>query len=101
MENPVADGLKNNMRLLVAVVILYLPLSPHLMLMVADSIHGLPDRQVHHIGAQEFRHLQWLTDLHTERFIYGRSPEDLVIPEGSWVGGRRPEIVSPPPRSQR
>lgn len=100
MENPIPAGLKSNMGLLVTGVILYLPLSPHLMLMVADSVHGLPDRRVHHIGAEEFRRLQWLTGFHSERFIYGRAPDDLVVPEGSWVGGRRPQIVSPPPRRQ-
>ncbi|MGH7827157.1 MAG: DUF4238 domain-containing protein [Candidatus Binatia bacterium] len=95
MENPILAGLKSNMGLLVTGVIVYLPLSPYLMLMVADSIHGLPDRRVHHIGAQEFRNLRWLTGFCTERFIYGRSPDDLFVPEGSWVGGRRPQIVSP------
>jgi len=95
MENPTPAGLKGNMGLLVAGVVLYLPLSPHLMLMVADTIYGLSDRRVRHIGEQEFLYLRWLTGTYTERFIYGREADDLEVPEGSWVGGRRLEIVNP------
>jgi hypothetical protein len=75
--------------------IVYLPLSPHLMLMVADNVH-LPDRQVAHIGAENFRKLQWLTGFNADRFVYGHAAEDLDVPEGAWVGGRSFEIVSPP-----
>lgn len=97
MDNPLpAPPHRGNVGLLVKGVVLYLALSPHLMLMVADSVHQLPDRGLRHIGAEEFRRLQALTGFHTERFIYGRAEEDLVVPEGSWIGGRKLEIVSPP-----
>ena len=99
LENPLpAPPHRGNVGLLVDGIVIYLALSPHLMLMVADSVHGLPDHGVRHIGAEEFRRLQWLTGFHTERFIYGRAKEDLVVPEGSWVGGRRLQILSPPLR---
>lgn len=97
MENPVPaphQGM-SNMGLMCPGVMLYLPLTPNLMLAVVDSVHGLPDRQVRHIGAEKFRAIQWLTGFHTERFVYGRASEDLMIPDGAWVGGRRSEIVSP------
>lgn len=94
LENPLpAPPHRGNVGLLVKGIVIYLALSPHLMLMVADSVHGLPDRGVRHIDAEEFRRLQWLTGFETERFIYGKAREDLVVPEGSWVGGRRLEIV--------
>ncbi len=96
MENPYPAGLKGNMGLLVPGVILYLPLGPNLMLMVADSVHKLPDRHVYHLGAQEFRRMQWLAGGHTERFVYGREPQDLEVPDGSWLEGRRLQIGIPP-----
>jgi hypothetical protein len=93
MENPVPAEQRGNMGLLVPGVVLYLPVSPDLLLMVADGMHGLPDRQVYHLDSIQFRRLQWLATWHTERFVFGRAVEDLVVPDGAWQHGRRPRIV--------
>ena len=93
MENPVPTGHRGNMGLLVRGVMLYLALSPNMMLMVADGVHGIPDRRLHHLDSMQFRQLQWLAAWHTERFIFGRAPEDLIVPHGAWQHGRRPERV--------
>ncbi len=93
LENPLPAGPRSNLGLLSKGVNIMMPVSPHVMLMVADPIHGLPDLRVLHLGVEEFRTVQLLTAAQAERFVYGRDVNDVDLPETAWAGAPTMQVV--------
>lgn len=89
-ENPIPSRGYGKMGLLCHGIIIYLALSPWLVLAILDDeAYDVSEEGVAHIDYDDFLRINWLTASHAQRYMFGREQDDIRPPPGAWSPGEK------------